>query len=83
MATDRQILLLLDATSPYERKIVQGVATYGYEIGNWDFHFVQDPPGNLPYLDQDPFENPPDLRHLAGRRNHCRVSQPKSGHNRQ
>lgn len=57
----RQIILLLDTTSPYHRKIAQGVATYAHEKGNWDFHVVQDPLENLPYLEQDPLETLPDL----------------------
>lgn len=60
--TSRQIILLFDTMSPYHRKIVQGVATYAHEKGNWCFHVVQDPMENLPYLEQDPLENLSDLR---------------------
>ena len=60
--TNRQIILLLDTTSPYHRKIAQGVANYAHEKGNWCFHVVQDPMENLPYLEQDPLESLPDLR---------------------
>ncbi len=62
MVSNRQIILLLDTTSPYHRKIAQGVATYAHERGNWDIHVVQDPLENLPYLEQDPLEALPDLR---------------------
>ena len=62
MTANRQIILLLDTTSPYHRKIAQGVATYAHEQGNWYFHVVQDPLENLPYLEQDPLETLPDLR---------------------
>lgn len=62
MGFNRQIILLLDTTNPYQRKIAQGIATYGHEKGNWDFHVVQDPLENLPYLEQDPLEHHPDLR---------------------
>jgi LacI family transcriptional regulator len=62
MPCNRQILLALDATSPYHRKISQGVATYAHEKCNWDFHVVQDPLENLPYLEQDPLETLLDLR---------------------
>jgi LacI family transcriptional regulator len=64
MTAQRQIILLLDATNPYQRKIVQGVATYAHEKGNWRFHVVQDPLENQPYLEQDPLEVLPDLRSL-------------------
>jgi LacI family transcriptional regulator len=64
MTAQRQIILLLDATNPYQRKIVQGTATYAHEKGNWHFHVVQDPLENQPYLEQDPLEALPDLRRL-------------------
>jgi LacI family transcriptional regulator len=61
MTSKRQIILVLDAASPYHRKISQGVATYAHEKCNWDFHVVQDPLENLPYLEQDPLETHIDL----------------------
>jgi LacI family transcriptional regulator len=62
MPSNRQILLVLDTTSPYHRKIAQGVATYAHEKGSWDLQVVQDPLENLPYLEQDPLESVLDLR---------------------
>ncbi len=64
MTARRQIILLLDAANPYQRKIAQGAATYAHEKGNWHFHVVQDPLENQPYLEQDPLEILPDLRTL-------------------
>jgi len=56
MSSNRQIILLLDATNPHLRKIAQGVATYAHQQGNWSFDVVQDPCDNLPYLMYDPLE---------------------------
>jgi LacI family transcriptional regulator len=62
MSKNRQVILLLDMSNPYLRKIARSVATYAHQQGNWDFHIVQDQFDNLIYLMQDPLENPTDLR---------------------
>jgi LacI family transcriptional regulator len=62
MFQNRRIILFLDTTNPHQRKIALGVATYSHQHGNWNFHVVQVPVENLPYLAWDPLENPPDLR---------------------
>ena len=61
MSDNRKVLLVVDTTNTYQRKIIRGVATYAQRSGNWDLHVMQDPLENLPYLKQDPLEG---LRHL-------------------
>lgn len=65
MPAHRHVVLLLDATNPYQRKIAQGVATYAHQQGNWSFDVVQDPCENLPYLMNDPLESPATGKWLA------------------
>jgi LacI family transcriptional regulator len=62
MSKNRHVILLLDMSNPYLRKVARSVATYAHQQGNWDFHIVQDQFKNLIYLMHDPLENPIDLR---------------------
>jgi LacI family transcriptional regulator len=62
MFQNRQVILLLDTTIPHQRKIALGVATYSHQHSNWNFHVVQVPIENLPYLTWDPLESLPGLR---------------------
>jgi LacI family transcriptional regulator len=64
MPPKRHVILLLDTTNPHQRKIAQGVATYSHQQGRWNFHVVQDPHENLPYLKCDPLEDALDLGRL-------------------
>jgi LacI family transcriptional regulator len=59
MFQNRRVILLLDTTNTHQRKIALGVATYSHLHGNWNFHAVQVPVENLPYLTYDPLENLP------------------------
>jgi LacI family transcriptional regulator len=62
MSKNRQVILLLDMSNPYLRKVARSVATYAHQQGNWDFHIVQDQFDSLIYLMHDLLENPTDLR---------------------
>jgi LacI family transcriptional regulator len=55
MATLRNVALIIDASQPYDRKIVQGVAAYVREIRHWSI-----------YLEESAQQKMPDLQRWAG-----------------
>jgi LacI family transcriptional regulator len=54
-SSTRHIAVIIDATRPYDRKIIGGVAAYMQEVGNWSL-----------YVEEDPLEKLPDLRTWHG-----------------
>ena len=55
MKKPRQVAVILDATSPYQRKIIRGIAAYARQAGPWRL-----------YVEEDPLEKLPDLRSWQG-----------------
>jgi len=55
MFRPRQVALIIDAAKPYDRKIIQGVATYVQEKGGWSL-----------YVEEDPLHKLPDFRTWGG-----------------
>jgi LacI family transcriptional regulator len=51
----RNVALIIDASQPYDRKIVQGVAAYVRKVGNWSI-----------YIEEGHSQRIPDLRRWAG-----------------
>jgi LacI family transcriptional regulator len=51
----RNVAMIIDASQPYDRKIVQGVAAYVREVGRWSI-----------YLEEGRQQRIPDLRRWAG-----------------
>ena len=47
---NRQIVLVIDATNPHQRKIAEGAAAYAHQQGNWGFEVVQAPLEHPLYL---------------------------------
>lgn len=48
MPRPRQVALIIDAAKPYDRKIIQGVADYVQQHGNWSLYVEEDPVHKLP-----------------------------------
>lgn len=46
----RQVAVILDATSPYQRKMIRGVATYARQAGGWRLYVEENPLDTLPDL---------------------------------
>ncbi len=44
----RHVALIIDAAKPYDRKIIQGVATYVHQRANWSLYVEEDPLHKLP-----------------------------------
>jgi LacI family transcriptional regulator len=57
MSAQRQVLLLLDTSNTYHRKIIRGVAMYAHKVGNWALRVVHDANENQVYVEQDPLES--------------------------
>ena len=55
MGKSRQVAVILDATSPYQRKMIRGVAAYASQVGNW-----------LLYVEEDPLDKLPDMKSWHG-----------------
>jgi LacI family transcriptional regulator len=55
MVRSRQVAVIIDATRPYHRKILLGVASYVHEVGNWSL-----------YVEEEPLDKLPDLRTWHG-----------------
>ena len=55
MSKPRQVAVILDATSPYQRKMIRGVAAYARKVGGW-----------LLYVEEDPLDRLPDLKTWGG-----------------
>ena len=55
MSKPRQVAVILDATSPYQRKMIRGVAAYARKVGGW-----------LLYVEEDPLDKLPDLKTWGG-----------------
>jgi LacI family transcriptional regulator len=55
MAKLRNVALIIDASQPYDRKIVQGVAAYVREVRHWSI-----------YLEEGQRQKMPDLRRWSG-----------------
>lgn len=53
--TTRQVALIIDASKPYDRKVIRGVGAYCREVGNWSL-----------YVEEDPVQKLPDLRSWQG-----------------
>ena len=52
MARPRQVALIIDAAKPYDRKIIEGVASYVQRHGNWSLYVEEDPVHKLPDFSQ-------------------------------
>ena len=50
MSKTRRVALILDSSSPYQRKIVRGVAAYARELGQWSLYVEDEPLSKLPNL---------------------------------
>ena len=48
MPEPRKVALIIDAAKPYDRKIIQGVATYVQQRGGWSLYVEEDPLTKLP-----------------------------------
>lgn len=46
----RQVAVILDATSPYQRKMIRGVAAYARKVGGWRLYVEEEPLDKLPDL---------------------------------
>ena len=66
MATNRQVLLMLDMANPYHRKIAQGVATFSNQSSRWFIHMVHSPPEKLTYLAHDSLTSVPCICRADG-----------------
>ena len=55
MGKSRQVAVILDATSPYQRKMIRGVAAHASQVGNW-----------LLYVEEDPLDKLPDMKSWHG-----------------
>lgn len=50
MPKARRVALILDSSSPYQRKIVRGVVAYARKTGRWSLYVEDDPLEKLPNL---------------------------------
>ncbi len=50
MSKIRHVALILESSSPYQRKIVRGVAAYVHEKGGWSLYVEDEPLDKLPNL---------------------------------
>lgn len=56
MSNTRQVVLIVNAALPYNRKIIQGVSDYAEEVGNWALYVEEDPLRRLPDFRVWPFD---------------------------
>ncbi len=50
MSSTRQVALIFDEGSIFDRKIIRGISTFVHEIGNWSLYLEKDPLQRLPDL---------------------------------
>ena len=50
MSKTRRVALIVNSLSPYQRKIVRGVAAYAHETGRWSLYVEDEPLNKLPNL---------------------------------
>jgi LacI family transcriptional regulator len=55
MNTPRKVAVILDTNHPYQRKVIQGIAAYARQAGEWQL-----------YVEEDPLDKLPDLRSWHG-----------------
>ncbi len=48
----RNVALVIDASQPYDRKVVQGIAAYVRQAGNWSIYLEERPQEKMPDLDR-------------------------------
>lgn len=53
--TVRHVALIIDASKPYDRKVIRGVGSYARQSGRWSL-----------YVEEDPLQKLPDLRAWQG-----------------
>ncbi len=46
----RHVALIIDASKPYDRKVIRGVGAYCRSVGNWSLYVEEDPVQKLPNL---------------------------------
>jgi len=51
----RHVAIIIDASKPYDRKVIRGVGAYARQTGNWSL-----------YVEEDPLQKLPDLRAWQG-----------------
>jgi len=51
-----KVLLVLDATNPYDQKVIRGVTTYAHNADGWSLQLMHDPSERYRYWEQDPLE---------------------------
>jgi LacI family transcriptional regulator len=54
-AAVRHVAIIIDASKPYDRKVIRGVGAYAHQAGNWSL-----------YVEEDPLQKLPDLRTWRG-----------------
>lgn len=55
MSKQRHVALIVDATKPYDRKVISGLAEYVQQVGNWSL-----------YVEEEPLDKLPDFRSWNG-----------------
>lgn len=55
MPKQRHVAVIVDATKPYDRKVISGLAEYVQQIGNWSL-----------YVEEEPLDKLPDFRSWNG-----------------
>lgn len=51
----RHVAIIIDASKPYDRKVIRGIGSYARQAGNWSL-----------YVEEDPLQKLPDLRTWRG-----------------
>jgi LacI family transcriptional regulator len=51
----RHVAIIIDASKPYDRKVIRGIGNYARQAGNWSL-----------YVEEDPLQKLPDLRTWRG-----------------
>ena len=51
----RHVAIIIDASKPYDRKVIRGIGAYARQAGNWSL-----------YVEEDPLQKLPDLRSWRG-----------------
>ncbi len=55
MPKQRHVAVIVDATKPYDRKVISGLAEYVQQVGNWSL-----------YVEEEPLDKLPDFRSWDG-----------------
>ncbi|MFK5924449.1 MAG: DNA-binding transcriptional regulator [Verrucomicrobiota bacterium] len=55
MPKERHVAVIVDATKPYDRKVISGLAEYVQQVGNWSL-----------YVEEEPLDKLPDFRSWSG-----------------